>query len=658
MSKLVITLKSDLCAASGDGFSSVIDTDVSYDRYGFPLIGARRLKGCLRAAAVLIGVPEETVNAIFGVSGNTERGALRLSDAHLRGYAELVQETGSLNAAEIISLFTVTRSATAIENDTAMDSTLRFTRVIQHYSPLDGYQSETVFEAEVTLDEAYHADFADICRALRNIGYKRNRGFGAVQCAFQPEPFKAAVLDAVPSAAGEETAFSYTVRLTDALMLPAENSTETADRVSGTSVLGYFAAQYLRAHPADDAFERMFLTQKLRFSDLVISDENGTEYLPAPPILGKIKGESGVKNIVTFDNPAQRIIKPVKSGWCDLSCCIRLPLTETVYHHKSKDPKREQEEHLYTQTALSAGQYFRGTVSGAREYVEAVYRFLCDAQAAGQKLQFGRSKTAQYSGCELVRVTAPAAVQNGTVSLKAGDVFVALLLSDLCLPDGRGGYDITAEGLQKALGSELDGLCPDEGITAPDGRQLACSALRYRVITGYNTAWNLKKPHIRTLAAGSALVFRAGADLTLPQRRYIGAKQNEGFGAVMFCRADAFCGTAKQASANAGKNGILTELLDRMRAEENMRSRAVQFVAENSGKYSRINAAQLGRYVMMVKQSESKRALEQLTEGRKSAITDFRNLYQAAFRSYAENEYWKDYLLLILTLLKYEKRGG
>lgn len=51
MSRIKIILKSDLCAASGDGFSSVIDTDVSYDKYGFPVIGARRLKGCLRDAA-------------------------------------------------------------------------------------------------------------------------------------------------------------------------------------------------------------------------------------------------------------------------------------------------------------------------------------------------------------------------------------------------------------------------------------------------------------------------------------------------------------------------------------------------------------------------------------------------------------------------------
>ena len=51
MSRIEITLKSDICPASGDGFSSIIDTDISYNRYGFPVIGGRRLKGCLKEAA-------------------------------------------------------------------------------------------------------------------------------------------------------------------------------------------------------------------------------------------------------------------------------------------------------------------------------------------------------------------------------------------------------------------------------------------------------------------------------------------------------------------------------------------------------------------------------------------------------------------------------
>lgn len=82
MSKIFITLRSDLCAAGGDGFSSVIDTDVSYDKYGFPVIGARRLKGCLRDAAKLIGMG--SVDEIFGTAGSDKNGSLKISDAHIK----------------------------------------------------------------------------------------------------------------------------------------------------------------------------------------------------------------------------------------------------------------------------------------------------------------------------------------------------------------------------------------------------------------------------------------------------------------------------------------------------------------------------------------------------------------------------------------------
>jgi len=59
MPAIRMTLESDLCAASGSGFSHTIDTDIVYDRYGLPCIPARRIKGCLRDVAKYI-MPEET----------------------------------------------------------------------------------------------------------------------------------------------------------------------------------------------------------------------------------------------------------------------------------------------------------------------------------------------------------------------------------------------------------------------------------------------------------------------------------------------------------------------------------------------------------------------------------------------------------------------
>ena len=62
--ELVITLKSDLCAGSGYSYAGIVDSDVCYDSYGFPYIAARRLKGCLREAAELIGFTKEEIGKI------------------------------------------------------------------------------------------------------------------------------------------------------------------------------------------------------------------------------------------------------------------------------------------------------------------------------------------------------------------------------------------------------------------------------------------------------------------------------------------------------------------------------------------------------------------------------------------------------------------
>ena len=65
--QLIITLKSDLCAGSGYSCAGQSLTAIlCYDIYGIPYIPAKRLKGCLREAAELIGLTEEETGRIFG----------------------------------------------------------------------------------------------------------------------------------------------------------------------------------------------------------------------------------------------------------------------------------------------------------------------------------------------------------------------------------------------------------------------------------------------------------------------------------------------------------------------------------------------------------------------------------------------------------------
>lgn len=638
MSKIFITLRSDLCAAGGDGFSSVIDTDVSYDKYGFPVIGARRLKGCLRDAAKLIGMG--SVDEIFGTAGSDKNGSLKISDAHIKGYEELKREAVSsgLNAEEVISLFSYTRASTRIENDTAMDNSLRFTRVVKHYSPLTN--DETVFEAEADIDEKYKDDLSDICRALRNIGYKRNRGYGAVKCRFEFEKSMTRPNEKV-SITGENASITYLIRLRDNVMLPSSASDETADFIPGTSVLGFFANEYLKTAPADEKFEDIFLKNNVSFSNLCISDEDMKEYFPAPVILGKIKGEEGAFNIVTYSNEDGKIIKPVKSGYSCFDSVIKKPLTETVYHHT-----RGEEANLYTQTSLCSDQYFRGTITGRSEYIKPIYDILTHST-----LRFGRSKTAQYSACELVR----AEVSSSSESIKkirAGERFIVLLLSDVLIPDGTGGYDISVQGLQNAVGHGIEKLECDRG------EKIKRSALRYRIIAGYNSKWNIQKPQIRTVAAGSTLVFRAVSDMKLPAVFTVGAKTGEGFGRIMICRPEDFAERSvkaqKQLNINA-KNGELCRLISRNKAVEDMRSEAVKFVASFGKK---MNPAQIGRYAMMAKQAEDLREFKAMTSKIKSNksnafINDVINKSKA---EHYRDDLWREYMLTILTLMKYSNR--
>ena len=644
MSRLEITLKSDLCAASGDGFSSVIDTDVSYDKYGFPVIGGRRLKGCLRQAAERIG--SDKIAQIFGESGKNSSGSLKISDAVIENYdilkpeAKALQQTKGekISAEKIISLFTYTRASTAIEKDTAKENSLRFTRVIKRYSPFET-QKELKFIAEIELDKAYKEEFSDICKALRNIGYKRNRGFGAVECHFYYEEKKTASLPEQVSDE-EERQYSYTIQLKENVMIPGNVSDETMEYISGTSVLGFLANRYIAVYGRTPEFDEIFLKNHVKFSNLYISDESGTEYFPAPVILGKIKGEKGVFNIITYANQQDTIIKPVKTGFCDFHSHIIKPLTETVYHHSTG-----KNSTLYTQTSLCSDQYFRGTITGKANYI-AVLQNLLETSS----LRFGRSKTAQYSDCTLVHGE-NIAYRQEKVHIAKGEKFIALLLSDILIPDESAGYDISADALKKAIGLE--------NLECDKDSEKKHSALRYRVITGYNTKWNIQKPHIRTIAAGSTLVFTAEEDMTLSSRIFAGAKQNEGFGQVLFCKADDFAETSQEESKSESAEitkGVLADLIAEKEKTEQMRKAAIAFVKNQS---ENINSSQIGRFLLMTKNANDLRELETwLTppEDKHDAAKEyFLNLIKTS-NAEAYGTQWRKYLTLILTLIKYAKR--
>ena len=128
----------------------------------------------------------------------------------------------------------------------------------------------------------------------------------------------------------------------------------------------------------------------------------------------------------------------------------------------------------------------------------------------------------------------------------------------------------------------------------------------------------------------------------------------------MICCPDNFeeSSAKKEKDPSAIKcGGELCRLLERNRTIEEMRNKAVSFAAS----FGRIkNSAQIGRYVMMVKQAKD------LTELQFSMVKNIKSEESKEFidkiikNSEAEqyrDDFWREYLLLILTLLKYKNRG-
>jgi CRISPR/Cas system CSM-associated protein Csm3 (group 7 of RAMP superfamily) len=190
---------------AGEGWGSVIDTDLVFDSLGLPYFPARRLKGALKESALetlemmlLANIPafkkelrDDLIEIAFGKPGSAQGGLINFSNLNLPQYDKVslwckwaLQEYSNILSPDIIiNTFTEIRQQTSInERGVADDHSLRTVRVLK---------AGIVFEGEVSFYEA-GADYEAVtkiidllvlsCANLRYLGTMRNRGFGRVRC--------------------------------------------------------------------------------------------------------------------------------------------------------------------------------------------------------------------------------------------------------------------------------------------------------------------------------------------------------------------------------------------------------------------------------------------------------------------------------------------
>ena len=248
--KLTIKLLSDSCTCSGETYNSMVDMDVVYDENGLPYIPAKRIKGCIREAALEMMefglIEREKYEKIFGKEGN-HRSAFSLSNAYIENYDQIVATLKAYKDNELVCQQKVLNEYTSIRTQTAVDletgvadeNSLRTIRVVN---------KGLVFEADCEMNES--AETVELLKQavslVKHIGVSRTRGLGLVEMRLT-DCTKEAVkhVQISPSELSEKNRIGYKIHLKSALICKSAkgNQADTEDYIAGSKVLGMIAGQ-------------------------------------------------------------------------------------------------------------------------------------------------------------------------------------------------------------------------------------------------------------------------------------------------------------------------------------------------------------------------------------------------------------------------------
>lgn len=661
---LIITLKADLCAGSGYSYAGIIDSDLCYDDLGIPYLTARRLKGCLREAAELIGYQKEEIESLFGKRGEDNVKGLMIGNAYPDQYETMRMDIQNLGEAyrmyltpqNILGQFTSVKAQTRIEeNGAAMDNSLRFTRTVNHYSPLEAGEKEMCFTARVvlpaSLDETAKKMWERSVMALRSIGMNRNRGMGSVRCkavpVTKPEP-DGKVSDTFGVSVHEiqdDTVYTlrYSVRNTSPLILSMSNDEKTERYISGRIVRGFFAGAYLRETGKtgeDEMFRKLFVRGNVCFGALYPAqrcrndsdvDDGFTVYYPAPAYINRLKKTKRYVNVSKklprdkgeciarslpleyacgYGNQPKRLkdkfVCRTKEG-----ISVQEPAVDIIYHHtkKSKKPNAKNGNLLYTSEVLRSQQLFSGEITGKGEDLKILIPYLLH-----HTLRFGKSRSAQYGSCELAGVPClEPEKMTEHVYQKNSEILVVLESDGLFFNDF--GYTVRCQEVREQIKKQL-------GIVAREEEQ-SYSELTAGVLTGYYAKWNLKRSAVPVVKAGSTFAFRLAEDWR-PKAEvlWIGENNGEGFGRVRIqangnseeedCR---IVDAEKRENTEAKQPQCLCGLFQKILLEEARERLMLQATQQN---LHFPNAASLGRVTLMLAES-----LEQFPEDYQQSYKDY-----------------------------------
>lgn len=584
-----IKLLSDLCCYSGEVYNTTVDTDVVYDDYGLPYIPAKRLKGCIREAALELyemGLMPH-YNAIFGKEGS-DASAFTISNARVENYDAKVKElkqfekTDFVNQQNVLSLYTYLRTQTAIDTNTgtAIENSLRTLRVLK---------KGLIFYADVDLENKdYVEEFKNAVSMVKHMGVSRTRGLGLVELKIKNN-LSASVKHVLfkENELKNENMISYTIHLKSPLICKSAqgNQAKTEDYIAGSKVLGLIARSM-----GNGVYQKIM-------NDIVVSNAyvslNGNRSLPGRNSLQKIKNQSyvdGKMDIVDMmyfknDNDKEQRT-PANIDYMTEKNEVLSVEEQISYHHQRPSDKSigratSREGQFYQLASICESQTFKGWIYANRETAKQIM----NAVSKLGQVRMGYGRNSEFGQIDFTLDSVKDTTSKDTLIHDAD----LLLASDVILYNDNGMLVADVNVLKDYLNAYF-------GV---DDIEIDTPFISYNTIGGFNVTWKRKKQIFSALAKASCMKIHSdtGFKASYNHSYFVGERISEGFGEIILEKTkenDRVCvykPVEEEESLNKDANlDIINELLEK-ELEKRMDARVRDVVAKNSMSSDQLNPA-------------------------------------------------------------------
>ncbi len=522
--KIIIELLSDLCSYSGEIFNTQVDMDVCYDAYGLPYIPARRIKGCIREAALELVefryLKEAEYKKIFGESG-TLKSVFTLSNAMLEDYKEIVSDLSLLEGdilvhpQNVLNEYTYIRTQTSMEDGVAQRNSLRTMRVVK---------KGVIFEAELKLPEQYKEIFKTVLGCVKHMGLSRTRGLGLVHLTLDEHNEDKNNDHQKEKTYFEKNKIPYTIKLDSPMIV------KDADYIEGSKMLGVLIGAI--------GYEKY--CELIKKDEIIVSnayiENTGKRCVPASSSLAKRKDqkfENGEMKVLDrlSEYQGNEQLSSVGSIYIDEDRVVKNVSKRIDYHHRRPEDKsigrasEGNDSEFYQLESICEGQVFAGYILADKEAAEVVGKAL----ETIRNLRMGYSRNTEYGDVQL-SIGEARELQKSEPNLCRQ--FVVKLNAPAIIYNDYGMVSTQVEDLVACLKASL-------GIDV----YLEKASLKYKTLGGFNTTWHRRKPSIQVFDQGTVLLLETAeknnVDVSVLEDIHIGERVFEGYGEIQILEAPA-----------------------------------------------------------------------------------------------------------------------